>query len=196
MKFILGKKIGMTQIFDEERKPVPVTLVEAGPCFVTQVKEMEKDQYLALQVGYLAKKKNIKKTEKGKEYQYLREIKIPSLGEAKVGDKIDVSIFTEGDEVKVAGISKGKGFQGVVKKWGFHGRPATHGTKHEQRTMGSAGITGMARVLKGKKMPGRMGAQRTTVKNLEIIKVDLEKNLLAIKGALPGRRGTLLEIRG
>ncbi len=113
----------------------------------------------------------------------------------KSGDKIDVSIFQEGDKVKISGISKGKGFAGVVKSWGFHGRNATHGVKHEQRTPGSTGSSFPERVVKGKKMPGRMGFGRITVKNLKVVKIDKENNLLAVKGAVPGRKGTLLEIR-
>jgi large subunit ribosomal protein L3 len=191
--FILGKKIKMSQIFDEDGKVIPITLVEAGPCFVTQIKEQKKDGYNALQIGF-EKKKKVKKTDKNKEFHYLKEIRDPEEKESKVGDKIDVSIFKEGDKVKVSGISKGKGFQGGVKRWGFHGKSATHGVKHEHRTLGSVGSTDAARVFKGKKMPGRMGYERVTKKNLKIAKIDIENNLIAIKGAVPGRPGTLLEI--
>jgi len=195
MKFILGKKIEMTQIFDKQGKVVPVTLIEAGPCQVVQLKTKDKDGYEAVQVGFIKKKqKNIKKTEKGKEFMYLKEFK--GNRDYKVGDKIDVGIFEEGDIVKISGISKGKGFQGAVKRWGFHGRDTTHGVKHEHRTLGSVGSAFPQRVIKGKKMPGRMGGKRVTVKNLKIVKVIKEANLLAVKGAVPGRRGTLLEIRG
>lgn len=203
MKFILGKKLEMSQLFDERGNQIPITLVEAGPCAVLQVKQKEKDGYESVQIGFqkIEKKKKIKKTMKGKEFRYLREFKIvkedkssfPSFAVAQV---IDVSVFQEGDIVKISGISKGKGFQGAVKRWGFHGRNATHGVKHEQRTLGSIGTSFPERVIKGKKMPGRMGAERVTVKNLKIVKIDKENNLLAIKGAVPGRRGTLLEIRG
>jgi large subunit ribosomal protein L3 len=194
MKFILGTKLGMSQIFDKEGNVIPVTLVEAGPCQVLQIKTKEKDGYEAVQVGFKAitKKKKIKKTAKGKEFKYLREFKD---GEFKKGDKIDVSLFEEGEKVRVSGFSKGKGFQGGVKRWGFSGRNATHGVKHEQRTIGSVGMSFPERVIKGRKMPGRMGFQRTTVKNLKVVKVDKEKNLLAIKGALPGAKGILLEIK-
>jgi len=191
--FILGKKIKMSQIFDEDGKVIPITLVEAGPCFITQIKEQKKDGYNALQIGF-EKKKKVKKTDKNKEFHYLKEIRNPEEQESKVGDKIDVSIFKEGDKVKVSGISKGKGFQGGVKRWGFHGKSATHGVKHEHRTLGSVGSTDAARVFKGKKMPGRMGYERVTKKNLKIAKIDIENNLIAIKGAVPGRPGTLLEI--
>jgi large subunit ribosomal protein L3 len=225
MKFILGRKMNMTQIFDEKGNVVPVTLIEAGPCFITQVKTKEKDGYEATQIGFL-KKKNPKKTDKKKEYRYLREFKdvleqgrknkeesekegkekTEKEGEReKEGKKteekkikkdkeINVSIFEKGEKVKVSGVSKGKGFQGAVKKWGFSGRNATHGVKHEHRTLGSVGSTDAARVFKGKKMPGRMGFTRNTVKNLEVVGLEPEKNILIIKGALPGRKGTLLEI--
>ncbi len=183
----------MSQIFDEDGKVIPITLVEAGPCFITQIKEQKKDGYNALQIGF-EKKKKVKKTDKNKEFHYLKEIRNPEEQESKVGDKIDVSIFKEGDKVKVSGISKGKGFQGGVKRWGFHGKSATHGVKHEHRTLGSVGSTDAARVFKGKKMPGRMGYERVTKKNLKIAKIDIENNLIAIKGAVPGRPGTLLEI--
>lgn len=195
MKFILGKKIGMSRIFNGKGETVPVSLVEAGPCFVTQVKDNKQNGYEAVQIGFLKKTKNIKKTEKGKEYKHLKEFKVQD-SKLKVGEKVDVSIFTEGDKVRVSGVSKGKGFQGAVKKWGFSGRNATHGVKHEHRTLGSVGSTGPARVFPGKKMPGRMGAERKSVKNLEILKIGKENNLIAIRGAIPGRRGILIEIRG
>ena len=195
MKFILGQKLGMSQVFDDKGNVVPVTLIEAGPCKVLQVKEKEKDGYNALQIGFkkIEKKKKIKKPMKKKPFRFLREFK---NGEYKVGDKIDVSVFQEGDSVKVSGISKGKGFQGAVKRWGFSGRGATHGVKHEHRTLGSVGTSFPERVIKGRKMPGRMGSERVTVKNLKVVKIDKENNLLVIKGAVPGPRGTLLEIRG
>ncbi|MCK4474110.1 50S ribosomal protein L3 [Candidatus Parcubacteria bacterium] len=202
MKFILGKKLEMSQIFDKKGQVIPVTLVEAGPCVITQIKTKEKDKYEALQIGFekIEKKNKIKKTMKGKEYKYIREFNLQyikdKLQDTKAGDKIDVSVFQEGDKVKIAGISKGKGFQGGVKRWGFHGKSASHGVKHEHRTLGSVGSAYPQRVIKGKKMPGRMGADRVTIKNLEIVKVDKENNLFAVKGAIPGRRGTLLEIRG
>ncbi|PIR72860.1 MAG: 50S ribosomal protein L3 [Candidatus Nealsonbacteria bacterium CG10_big_fil_rev_8_21_14_0_10_36_23] len=194
MKFILGQKLGMSQIFDEKGNQIPVTVIEAGPCEVLQIKTKEKDKYEAVQIGFqkIEKTKRIKKTMKGKEFRYLKEFK---NGEYKVGDKIDVSVFQEGDIVKVSGISKGKGFAGVVKRWGFHGRPATRGTKHELRTPGSVGSSFPERVIKGRKGPGRMGFERVTIKNLKVVKVDPDNNLLAVRGAVPGRKGTLLEVR-
>ncbi len=183
----------MLQVFGEKGKMVPVTLIEAGPCQVTQIKTKEKDGYVAVQLGFgnIEKKKKIKKPMQKKPFRFLREF--PG-NDYKAGEKIDASVFQAGDTVKVSGISKGKGFQGAVKRWGFSGRNATHGVKHEHRTLGSVGTTGPQRVIKGKKMPGRMGSERVTVKNLEIIKVDKENNLLAVKGAVPGPKGTLLEI--
>jgi len=194
MKFILGLKLGMSQIFDEKGNQIPVTLIEAGPCEVTQIKTKEKDGYQAIQVGFkkIGKPKKIKKPQAKKPYRYLREFK---NGEFKVGDRIDASIFQEGEKVKVSGISKGKGFAGAVKRWGFKGRlSVSHGTKHELRTLGSVGMSIPERVVKGKKMPGRMGWIRVTVSNLKVAKVDPENNLLAVEGAVPGRKGTLLEI--
>ena len=186
----------MSQLFDENGKVVPVTLVEAGPCKVLQVKSKEKDGYAAVQIGFkkITKKGKITKTMKGKEFRYLREFK--DSKDLKLGDTIDVSVFNEKDKVKVAGMSKGKGFQGGVKRHGFSGRGASHGVKHEARTLGSTGSAYPERVIKGRKMPGRTGFQRITVKNLEVVKIDKENALLAIKGAIPGRKGTLLEIRG
>ena len=195
MKFILGKKIEMGQIFKQDGEVIPVTWIEAGPCFVTQIKEKEKDNYQAVQIGFIKKNKNIKKTEKNKEYKFLREKK--DQNQLKIGDVIDLSVFQEGDKIAVSGVSKGKGFQGGVKRWGFKGKStASHGTKHDHRTLGSVGSAFPERVIKGRKMPGRMGNQRKTIKNLEIIKIDKENNLLAIKGALPGARGSFLEIKG
>jgi large subunit ribosomal protein L3 len=197
MKFILGKKIEMSQIFDEKGNVIPVTLIEAGPCYITQIKTKEKDKYEAIQIGFEKLEKRVKKPKKKKPYRYLREFRGDiDVSKIKQGDKIDVSVFKEGDKVKISSVSKGKGFAGAVKRWGFHGRPASHGTKHEERTIGSVGASFPERVIKGKKMPGRMGAERITVKNLKVVKIDPKNNLLAIKGAIPGRRGILLEIRG
>jgi len=196
MKFILGKKIEMSQMFDEKGNIVPVTLVEAGPCVVLQKKSKEREGYDALQIGFIKieKKSKIKKSMKGKEYRYVRESRTEDV--ANVGDEVTVAMFKEGDKVTIAATSKGKGFQGGVKKHGFHGRNATHGAKHEARTIGSVGQRFPQHVIKGRKMPGRMGFERVTVKNLKIAKVDAVNNVIALKGAVPGHRGTLLEIRG
>ncbi len=199
--FILGEKIEMSQIFGEDRKVIPITIIKAGPCFVTQIKTDKEDGYNSIQIGFekLKEKKihSIKKPQKSKPYRYLKEFRIgeSEVKDYELGQKIDVSVFNEKDKVKVSGISKGKGFQGGVKRWGFSGRNATHGVKHEHRTLGSVGTAGVERVFKGKKMPGRMGFERTTVKNLEVVKIDKENNLIAIKGAVPGHRGSFLEIK-
>jgi len=193
MKFLLAKKIEMSQLFKEKGTVVPVTWIKAGPCFVVGIQEGIYGKKNKAQIGFEKKKKNIKKTEKGKEYKYLKEFEIENQ-EFKKGDEINASVFKEGDVVKISGISKAKGFQGVVKRWGFHGDSKTHGTKHTERKGGSIGQTNPARVFKGKKMAGRMGGGRITVKNLKIAKIDEKNNLIAVKGAVPGRRGTILEI--
>ncbi len=194
MKFILGLKVGMSQIFDERGNQVPLTVIESDICKVLQLKTKEKDGYQAVQIGFKKlKDRKVKKTQKQKPFKYIREFG-GDISEYKVGQEFNVSIFKEGDISKVGGISKGKGFAGGVKEWGFAGRPRTRGTKHELRTIGSVGGSIPPRVLKGKKMPGRMGSERTTIKNLKIVKVDPENNLLMIKGAIPGRKGTLLEL--
>lgn len=193
----------MSQIFDKQDKVIPVTLVEAGPCTVVQKKTADKDGYWAVQIGFGRKKKLTKPLQghlKGLDkFRYLREFRLDGCEEAEVkkikqGDKIDLSVFKEGDMVKVTGISKGKGFQGVVKRHGFHGAPASHGTKHTLRAPGSIGSAFPQRVWPGKKMPGRMGSDQITLKRVKIAKVDPEKNLLYLKGAVPGRRGSLLKI--
>jgi large subunit ribosomal protein L3 len=197
MKFILGQKLGMSQMFDINGKLTPVTLLSVGPCYVLQKKNKEKDGYEAIQIGFkkIEKKSKIGKSMKGKEYKHIKEYRIQGEDSLNVGDEINNSIFEEGQIVKVSGISKGKGFQGGVKKHGMHGRNATHGVKHEHRTIGSTGTRFPQHVMKGRKMPGRAGYERTTVKNLKIMKVDKENNLLVIKGAVPGTRRTLLEIK-
>lgn len=196
MKFILGKKIGMSQIF-KRNEVIPITLIKAGPCEVLQIKTKEKDGYEAVQIGFekIKKKKKIKKTQKGKEFRHIKEFKVEDIKDFKLGQKIDLSIFKEGEKISISGISKGKGFQGVIKRWGFACRGRSHGVKHERRKPGSIGASGPERVFKGKKLPGRMGGKRVTVKNLEIVKIDKENNILAIKGAVPGKRGTVLEIK-
>jgi len=200
MKFILGKKIGMSQTF-KEGKVIPVTILEAGKCIVTQLKTKEKDGYNAVQVGF-GKTEPRKLTKPERErlkalgyFRYLCEFRTDKPEEYKKGQTIDVSIFKGGDKVKVSGISKGKGFAGVVKKFGFKGSPATHGTKHTLRAGGSIGAGFPEHVFKGMKMPGRMGGKRRTVRGLEVISVDKEKNMLAVKGAVPGPRKGLVEVR-
>ena len=188
----------MTQIFMPNGDSAGVTLIQTGPCQVTQLKTKDHDGYSAVQMGFLnINEKRIKKSQAKKPFRHIKEFRLENNdSELKINDQINAAIFKEGDIVKISGISKGKGFQGAVKKHGFGGRQSvTHGTKHEIRNVGSVGMGGAA-IRKGRKMPGRMGYDRITVKNLEIIKVDSEKNILAVKGAVPGNKGTLLEIRG
>jgi large subunit ribosomal protein L3 len=198
VKYILGHKIGMSQMFDKSGKLTPVTLISVGPCYVLQKKNKEKDGYQALQVGLekIEKKSKIGKTIKGKEYKFIKEYRTEGEDKMNVGDEINASIFQEGQIVKVSGISKGKGFQGGVKRHGFRGITSTHGQKHQLRTIGSVGVRFPQHVIKGRRMPGRMGSDMVTVKNLKIMKVDKENNLLVIKGAVPGTKRTLLEIKG
>ena len=199
MKFILGTKEEMTQVFDNEGAVHPVTVINAGPVTVTQIRNEEKDGYEAVQVGYGEKnEKNINKPEKGHlkdlgNFRYLKEFE--TTEGMKVGDKIDVSVFEEGDEVIISAVSKGKGFQGVVKRHNFAGGPRSHGQKHSERKPGSIGSTGPQRVFKGTRMAGRMGSDRITVKNLKVVQIDKDNNRILIKGAVPGRRGTLVEVR-
>lgn len=194
----------MVQIFQEDGACIPATLVSAGPIVVTQVKTKEKDGYCAVQVGFGTKnERNINKAEKGHlkdagNIRYLKEVRTEGGDDegVSVGDSMDVSMFSVGDIIRVSGVSKGKGFQGVVKRHGFHGGPRSHGQKHSEREPGSIGATGPQRVFKGTRMGGRMGSDRITVKNLKVVGVDLENNILLISGAVPGKRGTLLEIKG
>ena len=198
MKFILGKKVEMSQIFDEKGNVIPVTLISAGPCKISQVKNSEKDGYKAVQIGF-DKKKRLTSALKGHlkdlgEFAHIKEFRTEEVSDLKRGDNITVGTFEIGEKVKVTGTSKGKGFQGVVKRWGFHGSPASHGHKDQLRMPGSIGATEPARVFKGKKMGGHMGNERISVKNLEIIKIDLENNILYVKGAVPGRRDSMVMI--
>lgn len=194
----------MTQIFDERGFVFPVTVVSAGPIVVTQIKSKDKDGYGAVQFGFGSKKgKNATKAEAGHTkdlgtFAYLREERIVGEGDSlpKVGDKVDASIFAPGDKITVSAISKGKGFQGVVKRHGFKGGRRSHGQKHSEREPGSIGGGLRSRVPKGMRMAGRMGNDRITVKNLTVVGVNPSENILLIKGALPGRAGTLVEIRG
>ncbi len=202
MKFILGKKEHMVQYFNDNGTVVPATIVSAGPIIVTQVKNTNTDGYTAVQVAFdEAKKERATKAHLGhvKEgaYKHLREF----TGDGKdftwnVGDKIDVSTFKKGDTVIVSGVSKGKGFQSVIKRHGFHGGPRTHGQKHSEHEPGSIGGGLRNRVPKGTRMAGRMGGDRITIKNLKIVEVDVANNQLLVLGAIPGRRGSLIEIIG
>lgn len=201
MTALFGKKLGMTQVFMENGDVIPVTVVEAGPCCVIQVKTREKDGYEALKIGFeeLRRVKNITKPERGvfekaglKPYRVVREI---PMREAKVGDMITVEVFQKGDKVDVAGISKGKGFQGVIKRHHYAGGPGSHGSMFN-RAPGSIGSSSFpSRVWKNKGLPGHMGSERVTVKNLTVIEVKPDQNIMLIEGAVPGPKGCLLEIR-
>lgn len=199
MKFIIGKKLEMAQRFAPNGSVVPVTLVSAGPCVVTQIRSREKDGYAAVQVGYGARRR-LTKPERGhlnglEPFGTLREFRIEADNLSR-GQVIQATVFTPGDIVEVEGVSKGHGFQGVVKRHGFHGHPASHGHKDQLRMPGSIGSKRQGPVAPGKRMAGRMGNEQVTVKNLEIIEVNVEKNILVIKGALPGARGSVVLISG
>ena len=200
-KGIIGKKIGMTQLFDENGMVVPVTVVEAGPCVVVQKKTVESDGYTAVQVGFGEVKAN-KLTKPAKGHfekagvapkKTLKEFRLDSIDEINVGDIIKADTFAAGDKVDVCGISKGKGYAGTIKRWNGHSLRATHGTGPVHRHAGSNGSTSTpSRVYKGKKLPGHLGAERVTVQNLAIVKVDAENNLIAVKGAIPGAKGGIV----
>lgn len=204
LKGLIGKKIGMTQIFDETGSAVPVTLIEAGPCYVTQVRNQQKDGYSAVQLGFEeVKPKRLSGGELGhlKKHDYpplrfLREIRVRDP-EVQEGDTLKVAdVFSEGDHVDVIGISKGKGFAGAVKRHGFSGGPKTHGQSDRLRAPGSHGAgTSPGRVFKGSRGPGHMGASRVTVQNLRVARVDGERNLLIVRGAIPGPKGGLVFIK-
>lgn len=204
-KFILGIKQNMTQTFDNDGNVYPVTLVSAGPVTVTNIKTKDSDGYEAVQLGFGKKSlnkiskplrghlaKNLK--DKAEGFVYLREWRSKVKPTLSVGDVVDLTSFAEGEKVTVSSISKGKGFQGVVKRHGFHGGPRSHGQKHSERAPGSIGAGGRQGVMKGMRMAGRMGSDKITQRGLKIIAIDKENNLIAIKGAIAGRHGTLVEI--
>lgn len=205
MKFILGEKKNMSQVFDEKGNAHPVTILSAGPVVVTQVKTKDRDGYEAVQIGYGEKKaKNINKAITGHlkglgNFRFLREFKIEDAKEAssiKVGDRFDLSVFKTGDNITISAASKGKGFQGVVKRHGFKGGPRSHGQKHSEREPGSISQGLRTSIRSGMRMAGRMGGNRVTVKNLKVMQIDPQNNILLLKGAVPGRRGSIVEIRG
>jgi large subunit ribosomal protein L3 len=205
MKFILGTKQNMTQVFTADGEVRPVTVISTAPATVTQVKSLEKDGYKAVQVGYGERKaKNVKKPQKGHfkdlgAFAHVKEYRVKE-GDVSlnVGDKIDLASFNEGDMITVKAISKGKGFQGVVKRHGFKGGRRTHGQKHSEREPGSisGGTRNGGRVPKGMRMAGRMGGDKITVKNLKVAQINKDAGLIMVMGAIPGRRGTLVEIHG
>ena len=200
-RFILGKKVGMTSIYSEGGQQFPATVIEAGPCYVSQVKTDENDGYNAVQIGYVFDKKankpkvNHYKKNNCDPMRYSKEFRIEKNEEFKLGEKIDLNIFSLGELVSVTGTSKGKGFAGVMKRHGFGGGRASHGKNSVMRKPGSVGAgADPSRIWKGKKMPGRYGGDQVTVKNLEVIKIDIENNLLFIKGAVPGSNNNLVSI--
>lgn len=199
MKFILAKKLEMSQVFRPDGTVVPVTLVQAGPCVVTQVKGDEsKDGYRAVQLGFMTKKR-LTKPEEGHlkdlpKSRVLREFRLEEQPTQKRGDMVEASVFAIGDTVDVTGVSKGKGFQGVVKRHGFHGHPASHGHKDQLRMPGSIGAGGPQHVFKGRRMAGRMGNETVTVQNLQVIELR-DNGVIALKGAVPGARNAVIEIR-
>jgi large subunit ribosomal protein L3 len=200
---ILGRKVGMTQIFDERGEVVPVTIIEAGPCFITQIKTADRDGYSAIQLGFQEVRRvnkpmqgHLKKSSGVPSLRHLREIRTDDVANYQVGQKIRVSLFSVGDMVDVSGTSKGKGYAGVVKRYGFRGGPKTHGQSDRLRAPGSIGSTTTpGRVLKGKRMAGHMGNERVTVQHLRVEMVDAERNLLAVRGAVPGAKNKLLFIK-
>ena len=204
MKGLLGKKVGMTQIFDESGEAIPVTLIEAGPCFVTQIRTAETDGYRAVQLGFSEGKPrrltggqlgHLKRNDLPP-LRYLREIRVRDLGELKQGDRLTVEVFEVGDRVDVVGTSKGRGFAGAIKRHGFHRGPRTHGQSDRERAPGSHGATSTpGRVFKGARGPGHMGSSRVTSQNLRIALVNTERNLLGVWGSVPGPRGGLVVIK-
>ncbi len=204
MKFILGTKEGMTQVFDENGVCHPATLLRVSPATITQVKTEETDGYEAVQLAYGEQKEHrvgkAQKAHAGGAFQHAKEFRLrknydDSAEGLEKGQSVDASQFEAGDKIVVAAISKGKGFQGVVKRYNFKGDMASHGRKHSARTPGSIGATGPGRVFKGMRMGGRMGSDRVTVKNLEVLQVNAAENVLLVSGAVPGRKGTLVEVR-
>ncbi|MDI9486082.1 MAG: 50S ribosomal protein L3 [Bacillota bacterium] len=204
-KGILGRKLGMTQIFSQDGLLIPVTVIEAGPCTVVQKKNMENDQYLAVQLGFGERRERLfNKPERGhfakanvKPLRYLREIRIDAdddFANLNVGDSVDVGIFNEGEKVDVTATSKGKGYQGSIKRHNQSRGPRTHGS-HYHRRVGSLNSVDPARVFKGRKLPGRMGGERVTIQNLEVVKVDKDRNLLLVKGSVPGVKGSLVIVK-
>ncbi len=202
-KGIIGRKVGMTQIFDEKGNVIPVTVIEAGPCVVAQVKTVEKEGYNALQLGFgEVKTKHMNKPEMGHfakskidNKKHLREFRLDSIEGVKVGDEIKADIFQEGERVDIQGISKGKGFQGVIKRHGQHRGPMGHGSMYHRRP-GSMGATSTpGRVFKGKKLPGHMGRVTVTIQNLDVVKIDMDKNVILVKGSVPGCKGAILKIK-
>ena len=202
-KGIIGRKVGMTQIFDENGNVIPVTVIEAGPCPVVQVKTVETDGYNAVQLGFgEVKEKKVNKPEKGHftkvkvtPVKHLREFRLADVSNVKPGDEIKADIFQAGEAVDIQGTTKGKGFQGVIKRHGQHRGPMGHGSMYHRRP-GSMGPTSTpGRVFKGKKLPGHMGVHTVTIQNLKVVRVDMDKNVILVKGSVPGNKGAILKIK-
>lgn len=202
-KAIIGKKIGMTQIFSPEGKLIPVTVIEAGPCPVVQKKTVETDGYEAVQLGFALKKaKRVNKPEKGhfakagvEATRILKEFKLDNAAELNLGDVIAVDVFAEGDKIDVTGTSKGHGYAGTVKRFGTHRGPMAHGSKYHRGPGSMGACSTPSKVMKGKKLPGHMGVDKVTIQNLDVVKVDAERNLLLVKGAVPGPRGGYVTVK-
>ena len=218
-KAILATKVGMTQIFSEDGQAIPVTVLMAGPCVVTQIKTVENDGYNAVQVGYMEKKERIINKDKGGKREiihrhgvnkptmghlrkagttgkrYIREFKLENAADYELGSEIKVDIFAVGDMVDAQATSKGKGFQGAIKRHGLHRGPMSHGSKHHRHQGSSGASASPSRVLKGKKMPGQMGNKTRTVQNLEVVRVDAEQNILLVKGSVPGSKKALVTVK-
>ena len=202
-KTLIGRKVGMTQIFDEAGKVIPVTVIEAGPCVVAQVKSAESDGYNAIQLGFSdVKESKLNKPEIGHFTKvklalkrYLREFRVDSVEGINVGDELKADVFAAGDRVDIQGTSKGKGFQGVIKRHGQSRGPMGHGSMYHRRPGSMGSTTTPGRVQKGKKLPGHMGVSTITIQNLEVVKIDLDKNVILVKGSVPGNNGAILKIR-
>ncbi|MBQ9620923.1 MAG: 50S ribosomal protein L3 [Atopobiaceae bacterium] len=200
---ILGRKLGMTQVWDEDDNVVPVTVIQAGPCTISQVKTKATDGYEAVQIGFgEIKPKRVNKPLAGhfkaqgvEPMRYLREVRVEDASEYKTGDQVTVEIFADSKAVDVTGTSKGKGFQGTIKRWNFHRGPMTHGSRNQRRPGSIGQCAYPARVRKGLHMAGHMGNERVTVKNLKLVRVDAEQNLLHVKGAVPGGKNALVQVR-
>ena len=202
-KGIIGRKVGMTQIFDEIGNVIPVTVIEAGPCVVAQKKTSENDGYDAIQLGFMeVKEKHMTKAEKGHfekagvpAKKHLKEFRLDDCSAYNVGDVVKADTFAAGDKVDVTGMTKGRGYTGAIKRWNLHKLQATHGVGPIHRQSGSMGVIDPARIFKNKKMAGQYGNEQVTVQNLNVVKIDAEKNLIAVKGAIPGAKGGIVFIR-
>jgi len=202
-KAIIGKKIGMTQIFDEKGNVIPVTVIEAGPCTVTRIKTNEKDGYEAVQLGFMAvADKKVNKPMKGQfdkagvaPKKHLKEFRLDDISGYKIGDTVTADVFAAGEKVDITGMTKGHGYTGAIKRWNLHMLGRTHGIGPIHRQSGSMGVIDPARIFKNKKMAGQYGNEQVTILNLEVVKIDSEKNIIAVKGAVPGPRGGIVFVR-